>query len=673
MGSADGRLARSRELFRRHAIAVDVATSAALTVAGVVAAAGLQSDKTVAITVVGAIACTTAVSWRRLAPTSASSVVLTAVAVYQISGHDPQGAFVAISVVLSLYALGRWATPRRQLAVAAVGLVTVTSVQIDSGFSLGNDLLTWVPVVLVPMLAGAVVTRRAAMARELQDKQGRLQDENEIAQARAVAEERSRVARELHDVVAHCVSVMVIQAGAARLHVRTDLAAARTAMQIVAACGRDALADLRRLVGPWRRTDDADVVASPRIAELPEFVAQVRDSGTAVRLHLDVDIDLPADLDLAVYRIVVESLTNVRKHAPSAAAEVDVTLTETTVEITVADTGPKQLSVAPGTGNGLIGMRERAALHRGELQAGVTPAGGFVVRAHLPLAPSPTAATVAPEPSDVGLLWRPTGRQIDVMFLIAWLVPGEIEAITSTHRTGALAWNIAAVAVMALAVLVRRRLPLLFVTAIGALTAALSGGIAAPQRASVIGTYALVVGAYTVGAYCGRVRALVGLGGMVATVIGMTAVHHAAGGVAVGGALLACVIWLAGRIVRDQRLLLGELRAVSSRLAAEHVQRTLVAAREERVRIARDLQTIVAQLMTTMVVQSEAVTELLGVDEDAAVDVITAVEHAGRDALTQLRLVLGVLRNESDPAPRHPQHGSAVTRSGGALAAVRPA
>ncbi len=653
-------------------VAADVAASAALTVGGVVAAAALPHDDTVAITVVAAIACTGAVAYRRIAPATAAVVALGAVAAYQISGHDPQGAFVSIAVLLVGYGLGRWATPPRQLAVAAFALIAITAVQIDDGFSVGKDLLTWVPLVIVPLCAGALVTRRAVMAAELREKQGRLLDEHELAQARAVAEERSRVARELHDVVAHCVSVMVIQAAAARLCVRSDLAAARAAMHVVAACGRDALNDLRRLVGPRRHDDDSFAVGSPGVAQLPQLVARIRDAGSRVRLQIDVHENLPAELDLAVFRIVAEALANVRKHAPTASVEVRVELVAGTVELSVVDSGPRQPIDAPGTGNGLIGMGERVALYGGEFEAGATPSGGFAVRARLPIATPATAAGAADEPAGVRRRWRVTGWQLDALFSLAWLVPAEIDAATSAHRTGPLAWSLAAVAAIALVGVARRRMPLTFLVTVGAVAVALSGGIAAPERASFVGTYALVVGAYTVAAYCPLARAVTGLAAVVATVIVLTAVHHAAAGVAAGGALLACVSWAGGRIVRDQRVLLSGLRAVTDRLAAESAQHMLVAVQQERVRIARDLQTIVAGLVTTMVVQSEAIDELLAMDAAAAADAITVVEHTGRDALASLRTVLGVLRNPRDPAPRHPQAGVSASSDRSLATAVSP-
>ncbi len=653
-------------------VAADVAASAALTVGGVVAAAALPHDKTVVITLVGAIACTTSVAYRRIAPATAAAVALTAVAAYQISGHDPQGAFVSVSILLACYALGRWATLQRQLAVVLFALIAMTTAQLDSGFSAGNDLLTWVPLVVVPVCTGAVVTRRAALAVALRRKQDRLQDDHELAQARAITEERSRVARELHDVVAHCVSVMVIQAAAARLQVRSDLAAARAAMHVVADCGRDALSDLRRVVGARRNGDDTFAVVSPGIAQLPQLAAGLRSAGTAVRLRCDVLSNLPADLDLAVYRVVAEALTNVGKHAPTASVETRVASIDGAVEISVVDSGPKQPIEAPGTGNGLIGMRERVALYGGELETGVTPSGGFAVRARLPLIAPVAVASNQPAPIAGRRRWRPNSWQVDALFSLAWLVPAEIAAATSAHRDGPLAWNIAAVAAIGVAGIARRAMPLTFLAAVGAVAVALSGGISAPERPSLVGTYALVVGAYTVAAYCGLVRAVVGLAAVVATVLGLTAMHHAAAGVAAGGALFACVAWGAGRIVRDQRALLSRLRAATDRLAGETAERALLAVQEERVRIARDLQTIVARLVTAMVAQSEAVDELLGIDDAAAVDSITAVEQTGRDALAQLRTMLGVLRNPRDPAPRHPQSGSGVS-SDRSLAGTRPA
>ncbi len=610
MSAIGGLLAGSRQVRRRPAVAVDGIVAAALTVGAVSAVITLRHDSTVAITLVSAVLCTSAVAWRRFAPLPAALTALTAVAAYQVSGHDTQGAFVTVAIVLTCYLAGRAASSRRQLAIAAgYALAAVTVVEIDGGFSVGGDLLTWIPLTVVPIAAGVFVARRDALARELADARARMRGERDLAKERAVAEERSRVARELHDVVAHCVSVMVIQAGATRLLATSDVTTARGAMRVVASSGRDALTDLRRVVGVRRHDGDEVDAATPGLAQVPQLVERTRQAGNVGQLHLDVSATLRADLDLAAFRIVQEALTNVRKHAPDAAVTISVSVAADEVQIDVEDTGPARTAQVAGSGHGLVGMRERAALHGGHVEAGPTSAGGYAVHARLPLAAPPvpmaaSAGTVTAAPRRRGLLWR------------NW--------------------------------------PLVLVVVVGLLAIAVAAGTPSSHRASTIAAPALFVSAFAVAAYSVLPRALAGLAVLTAGTIVVVTAQHQAAGVAFGASLAACVVWIGGRVVRDQRELMAQLRAATAALAAERDALAIVALEGERIRIARDLHTIVARMVTTMVVQAEAVDELLGTDPIAAVQAVTAIERTGREALTQLRQMLGVLRNRFDPAPREP-------------------
>ncbi len=673
MGSAGGLLLRSWQLLHAYPVGVDVAAAAALMGGALWAVTTLPHDKTVPATVVAALVCTSAVGWRRLAPALAATVALSAVVGYQISGQDTQGVFVSIAIVLSCYAVGRLVASRLRVGlVAGYALAAVTGIELDAGFSLGTDMLSWLPLAVAPIVAGLVVARRDTLLRDLGEARSRLQEEQDLVRAGAVVEERARVARELHDVVAHCVSVMVIQAGAARLHAASDVATARAAMRVVAASGRETLADLHSVVGSQRRGEDAFAAAALGFAQLPPLIDGARRAGMPVRLQLDASANVPADVELAAFRIVQEALTNVRKHAPSATADVTMNVTADAVEITVVDSGPARSPAPPGSGNGLVGMRERVALHGGELHASPTAAGGFAVHARLPLAPTamgqrPSIGSSASARSSR----HPSRWQVDALFSLAWLVPLEIEAVTSTHRSGPLALSVILVAAMAVAGVLRRRVPLTFLIAVGGLALALSGGIASPQRPSVVATYALFVGAYTIAAYSGRPRALAGLGALIAGVLAASVAQHTAAGVAFGGALTAALVWLAGRVTRNQRQLVTDLRAATERLAAEHDQHALFAQQRERMRIAGDLHTIVARLVTTMVIQAEAAEAQLTADPRGAVEAIAAIEATGRQALVQLRQILGVLRNGGERAPRQPRLDLASTRPapGVALAA----
>lgn len=636
-----------------HATLIDRVAAVALTLGALWAVAGLPTDRTVPVTAVSAVACTSAVAWRRARPALAALVALTAVAGYQVSGHDTQGAFVSIALLLTCYSAGRTdPVSRRQLSgVAAYGLVACTLIEIDVGFSVASDLLAWVPLVVVPLGAGLFVQHLERTANGLREVESQLRDERETARARATAEERTRVARELHDVVAHCVTVMVIQAGAARLVAGSDAAAARAALSVVVSSGRGALADLRRVVGVQRQDEPGPACG---LSQLERLVDQVRDGGLDVRLQIDAELRLPDELDLSVYRIVQEALTNVCKHAPSATAEIYVGLDKGVVEVRVEDSGPATPSSrVGGSGQGLLGMRERVALHDGELRAQPTRCGGFVVYARLPLVPlvgktpAPEVATREPRTDRARRL---SALQVDALFSAAWLVALEVEAVASSHRSGPLAMNVAVLGVVGAAGVIRRRAPFVFLAIVGASALWLTGGIASPERASLVGTYTLIVCAYTIAAYRSQLAAVGGLVVMLAAVITTIVVlRHAPVGNAFGAGLLACGVWIGGRVVRRQRTLTNELSAATARLAAERDNRALLALYDERARIARDLHALVARLVTTMVIQAEVAEDLLDTDPDNAVGTISVIEQTGRHALTEMRHILGVLRNNPVP------------------------
>ena len=228
------------------------------------------------------------------------------------------------------------------------------------------------------------VSELAGLARQLE----LARDENARA---AVAGERARIARELHDVVAHSVSVMVVQAGAAEEVLGADPAKARGPLRSVQDTGRQALVELRRLLGVLR-TDDSEAALAPQpgLDQVALLAAQVREAGLAVELCVDGARDgIPAGVDLAAYRIVQEALTNVLKHASAAHAVVRVGYRPGIIELEVLDDGHGPRGVpgngSSGTGQGLIGMRERASLYGGALAAGPRAEGGFAVRARLPV------------------------------------------------------------------------------------------------------------------------------------------------------------------------------------------------------------------------------------------------------------------------------------------------
>jgi signal transduction histidine kinase len=202
-----------------------------------------------------------------------------------------------------------------------------------------------------------------------------------------VLEERTRIARELHDIVAHSVSSMVVQAGAAEEAGDSEPEFVRKALASIRTTGNDALAEMRRLVSMLRLSDDAPLSPQPRLEALPALVETAGLGGPEVQLTVTGAVrPLPAGLDLAVYRIIQEALTNVRRHARATHCDVCLTYADDAIRVAVVDDGQGG-PVDPATaGHGLLGMHERAVLYGGELAAGPEPGGGFAVRAELPVA-----------------------------------------------------------------------------------------------------------------------------------------------------------------------------------------------------------------------------------------------------------------------------------------------
>jgi signal transduction histidine kinase len=236
-------------------------------------------------------------------------------------------------------------------------------------------------------LVGFVLRRRQRHVVVWQGRVARLEREHEDARAAALAAERARIARELHDVVSHSVSVMVIQAGAARQVLARDPARAASVLGTVEAAGREALGELRRLLGVLGDQPEAPRAPQPGIAQLGCLIERVRAAGLPVTLRVEgVARALPAGVDLAAYRVCQEALTNALKHADRAPTEVVVRYAERELTLRVRDQGrlaPASADIAPGYG--LVGMRERVALYGGTLHAGATAERGYEVRALLPL------------------------------------------------------------------------------------------------------------------------------------------------------------------------------------------------------------------------------------------------------------------------------------------------
>jgi signal transduction histidine kinase len=321
---------------------------------------------------------TAPIAVRRRYPTLVGTAVPMLGAVEYASGRDPQIVCEPVAIFCALYALAVWTPPRR----FAVGLALVVTADLAAGVAPHGDLHSAVPFTVVTCVVMLLVRR------VLGDRERRAQlaeRERDLAAREAVVEERARIARELHDAIAHNVSMMVVQAGAERRVLDETSGSTKDVLVTIERIGRGALTEMRRLVG-MLRSDAADpLTPQPGLDDLPTLVSQVREAGLPVELQVDGDRrELPVGIELSAYRIVQEALTNALKHAGQARASVHVRYGQDSLELEIVDDGAgAQPPVATG-GHGLVGMRERVALYGGRLDAGRRPSGGFAVRVLLP-------------------------------------------------------------------------------------------------------------------------------------------------------------------------------------------------------------------------------------------------------------------------------------------------
>ena len=336
-------------------------------------------------------------AFRRRAPFTVFAIAAVALAVQgSLELRGPLFAFLAFNLaVYSLAAYGERRLAVRGVAVWA-GLLTVR---------LGYVIVTRWPQVTMTGLRDVVddyvllaaawtlgegVRQRRVHAAELEDRAARLEREREEKARQAVIQERLRIARELHDVVAHSLSVIGVQAGAARLVLDThpDPTRAREAVAAIEVTANRAMAEMRRALGILRDTEPSGAALAPLpgLGQLPALLDQLRRSGLPVELTVEgTPRPLPASIDLSLYRIVQEALTNALKHARATHAEVVVCYGTHDITVEVADDGRGPPPSAAGAqGAGIIGMRERVTLFGGELQVGPRPPGGYAVRVCLP-------------------------------------------------------------------------------------------------------------------------------------------------------------------------------------------------------------------------------------------------------------------------------------------------
>ena len=300
-----------------------------------------------------------------------------ALAVPGLRGPTSSGMFVFL--LLAVYSAAAHTSGRKTLLAGAmtVGIYVLVFVASETGIT-ADSVIFFSLILGAPWVAGRAVRQRRLNDRALEQEKARA--------AAAIVEERARIARELHDVVAHSISVMVIQARGGRHVLDSEPADARDAFAVIEWTGQQALDEMRRLVGMLRSGDESLPLApQPSLRELATLVDQVQAAGLPVQLTVEGEPrDLPPGVDLSAFRIVQEALTNALTHAGPAHARVVLRYRADELEVEISDDGPGTGGVS-GSGYGLVGMRERVSVYGGELQAGRRPEGGYTLRVRLPL------------------------------------------------------------------------------------------------------------------------------------------------------------------------------------------------------------------------------------------------------------------------------------------------
>jgi len=327
------------------------------------------------------LVATLPIALRRRFPLVVFVVTLTAALVLDVrySSFQFAGALVALYTVAAY--IGRPGS-------IGVGVGTALALPItqfdDDAAGLAEVVASYVLFAVAWVLGDRIGARRT-YTEKLEERAVQHEREREEHARRAAAEEQARIARELHDIITHNVSVMTVQAAAARDVFETQPDSARDALGSIESTGREALTELRRLLGSVQ-TGDGAFTPLPGLARLEELISQVRTAGLDVELNVEGEPrELPAGVDLSAYRIVQEALTNTLKHAQASGATILVRYGDEAVEVEVVDNGRGPTANDNGRGRGIIGMRERAALFGGELQAGPAPQGGFAVHARIPV------------------------------------------------------------------------------------------------------------------------------------------------------------------------------------------------------------------------------------------------------------------------------------------------
>ncbi|MFN8112197.1 MAG: histidine kinase [Solirubrobacterales bacterium] len=374
---------------RLDPVAVDRGLAAVMAALSAIAVfASTQREGSIALNLALALLVASSLLWRRRAPLVACCVAA-AGCISLTAFLTPSFYFAPTTITLILVAFFSGLNLSGRRSWSALVLVAGTIATICVLYTPEDILFPTIVFGMAPWFVGRGMRSQTALNRELADKEALLSQLREEERRNAVVAERSRMARELHDVLAHNLSVMIIQASGARRLLATDSAAAVDAAGLIERTGREALVELRHVLGPVHHGEGEALDGSPGLVQLEPLLQRSRGAGLPVELAVEGDpVELGPGADMAAYRLIQEALTNTLKHAGPAPTRVRLRWLPDGLRIEVADegatatAGPAQ--PLAGSGHGLIGMRERIGLYGGTVEAGPVAGGGFAVRAKLP-------------------------------------------------------------------------------------------------------------------------------------------------------------------------------------------------------------------------------------------------------------------------------------------------
>ena len=614
------------------------------------------------------IAVSASLIGRRRWPLRTLAVGLVLVLPLELGRHRDSIAFFAIAIAVASVA----AYLPRRLAWRGVAMIAGLYVALIAS---GATLLIAAPAVGPVLLAAGF-----ALGRMLRRGQAEQELEVDAAIERGVAavetadleaaEERLRMAQELHDVVAHSLSVIAVQAGIGVHLIDREPAQAALALEAIRTTGHTAAGELARLVQVMRGGASADTAAVPALSDAGVLIEQIRTAGVPITFTTTGDLeDVPAGVSLAAYRIVQEALTNVVRHAGRAVANVTVSVTDDHVGLCIDDDGRGTTTAldpsSPGSGQGLIGMAERAQMYGGDARSGPRPGGGFRVQATLPYFASPIANDPAATPAvDRALVSRtaPTRPRLPL-----WLwdlgLAGLMAAVAAIELLGAdptiephynptklWTWLLKLGGCLALAA--RRRYPTATFAAIWMMSILLNIG---GYKVGLI-VFALDIGLFTVARYANARR---GVGALIATyVLLATIASSEPREVTAAAAVWICIIFTAvataGHVAgRDRQRRTNDL-ALRESTADAHARRALLVITTQRLRIADELSTIITRSIHTIAREAETGSHTVDSDPAATRTTLELISAISRDALNDLRRLLKRIRTDSEPAAYSP-------------------